>query len=205
MGKQDEQRDEIAGAIGDLFPAETARSIVKTEAFGALVYRTGQRMDLYGISAAEVLAEVDEDDREFAGQADNPAAFLARKVDDLPERAAQEVEAAGGNAPREVVEVIEAARTFIDAVERVGADEFGAAAATLAPAELAWTVDRLDDVRQSLGSALEFLGAPVKKHGADPGTWEETLADLSVAADGLYAAMQAIDPNADRHSIVGRL
>lgn len=110
-----------------------------------------------------------------------------------------QVTSGNGALPREVAEVIEVVRTFTDTVERVGAEEFGEAAAQLPTAELAWVVDRLDDVRQAVAGVLEQLAEPITQHGADRADWNETLGDLENAGNGLYAAMQAIDPEADRH------
>ena len=68
-------------------------------------------------------------------------------------------------------EVIEAVRAFTDTVDRVGPEEFGQAAAQLRKDELAWVIDRLDDVRQSVASVLEELTEPVEQYGADVNDW----------------------------------
>jgi hypothetical protein len=102
-----------------------------------------------------------------------------------------------------VRQMISAVRTFTDDVERIGAEEFAAEAAKLADAELAWVIDRLDDVRQAVGEVLEKLSEEVVQN--DPskaGTWNETLSDLENAGEGLYAVMNEIDPDSDRHWII---
>lgn len=101
--------------------------------------------------------------------------------------------------PREVAEVISAVRVFTDTVARVGAEEFAEVAGRLRVAELAWVLDRLDDVRQDVAGVLEELAEPMQQRGIDDREWGEMLGDLESAGDGLYAAMQAIDPDADRH------
>ncbi|MBN9748618.1 hypothetical protein DMP23_47415 [Amycolatopsis sp. A1MSW2902] len=211
MGKQEQQRDEIAGAVGKLFPADAARAVVKAEAFGALVYRVGQRMDLYGISAADVLGEVDEGDREFAGQADVPAAFLARKVADLPSRAegtaaVPQTAVTSGNVRSGLADVVGAAMAFSDAVARVGAESFGDQASVLERAELAWVIDRLDDTRgavaECLGELATSVAASVEADG-DGFDFEATVERLQAVGDGLYASMQEIDPDGKRHDVDG--
>uniref|UniRef100_UPI003F491DC5 hypothetical protein n=1 Tax=Amycolatopsis sp. CA-151526 TaxID=3239921 RepID=UPI003F491DC5 len=214
MGNEYEVRDQVAATVAGLFDdGEVVEEIVEAEAFGALVYRVGERMRVTGQTAAAVLGEVDEDDLRFTGRADDPARFLTAKVRDLPEPAGGGDLASrdggqavtSGNVPAEVTVVIDAAAGFTGAVERAGFEEFASAAASLAPAQLAWTLDRLDDVRQSLLTALECLGPAVAQRGADAGTWDTALGDLSGAGDGLFAVLQAIDPGAARHAIPGQL
>uniref|UniRef100_UPI0037C7A700 hypothetical protein n=1 Tax=Amycolatopsis benzoatilytica TaxID=346045 RepID=UPI0037C7A700 len=197
----------LSAALRTLFPADVAEEIEQGEAFGALAYRVRERATEYGQAPADVLGAIEAGDREYAGRAENPAAFLAAKVRDLPEPQPQAVDTAetSTNAPAEVVQIIDAVRAFTDAVERVGAEEFAAAARELGRAEFAWTVDRLDDVRQSLGSVFEQLAGAAEEHGAEPGNWDEIGTDLERAGDGAYKALGEIDPAADRHSIVGSL
>lgn len=110
---------------------------------------------------------------------------------------------ARATGPREVNDVIDAVRAFTDTVERVGPEEFGQAAAQLRKAELAWVIDRLDDVRQAVATVLEELAEPVEQYGADVNDWHETLGALGAAGDGLYAAMREIDPGYDRWDLSG--
>lgn len=107
------------------------------------------------------------------------------------------------NGPREVAELIEAVRAFTDTVDRIGPDELGEAAGQLRKTELAWVIDRLDDVRGSVATVLEELAEPVEQYGADVNSWHETLGALGYAGDGLYEAMQAIDPDHDRWDLSG--
>ena len=116
----------------------------------------------------------------------------------------QAEDSARATGPREVNEVIDAVRAFTDTVERVGAEEFGQAAAQLRKAELAWVIDRLDDVRQSVAAVLEELAEPVEQYGADVNDWHNMLCDLDSAGTGLYEAMQEIDPEYDRWDISGQ-
>jgi hypothetical protein len=111
------------------------------------------------------------------------------------------VEAVG---PREVNEVIGAVRAFTDAMERVGVEEFGVAAGQLRKAELAWVLDRLDDVRSVLTSVLDQLSDVVEQYGADGNNWAEVLTDVTVAGDGLYVAMSELDPDNHRWDISGQ-
>lgn len=74
----------LAGALRALFPADVAEEVERGEAFGALAYRVRERADEYGQAPADTLAAIPADDREYAGRADHPAAFLAARVRDLP-------------------------------------------------------------------------------------------------------------------------
>lgn len=122
-------------------------------------------------------------------------------TNDLAAQAEASTKATG---PREVNEVIEAARAFTETVERVGAEEFGQAAGQLRKAELAWVIDRLDDVRTVLASALEEMTEAVEQYGADGNNWAEVLTDVTIAGDGMYVAMQDIDPEYARWNVSGR-
>lgn len=199
----------VTDALRALFPDDVAAAIEEADAFGALVHRVRERAREYDHTPAEVLGAVDEEDRAFAGRADEPAAFLAAKVRDLPEPAAAEdagstegQEETGDVLPREVAEVIDAVRTFTDTVARVGAEEFAETAGLLRKAELAWVLDRLDDVRQDVAGVLEELTDPMQRHGANISGWNETLGDLESAGDGLYQAIQGLDPEGERHGLV---
>lgn len=197
----------LSEALRALFPDEVAEEIEQAEAFGALAYRVRERVTEHGQAPADVLAAIDADDREYAGRANEPAAFLAARVRDLPEPQAKPVETAetSTNVPTEVTEIVSGVRAFTDVVCRVGAEEFAAAARELDRAQFAWLLDRLDDVRQSLGSVFEQLASPAEEHGADMSNWDEIGADLANAGDGAYKAMSEIDPAADRYGIAGHL
>lgn len=197
----------LSEALRALFPAEVAEEIEQGEAFGALAYRVRERVIEHGQAPADVLAAIDTDDREYAGRATEPAAFLAARVRDLPEPPATPVDNAetSTDVPTEVTEIIRGVRAFTDAVCRVGAEEFAAAARELDRAQFAWVVDRLDDVRQSLATVFEQLASPAEEHGADMGNWDEIGADLENAGDGAYKALGEIDPAADRYGIAGHL
>ncbi|WP_431879003.1 hypothetical protein [Amycolatopsis sacchari] len=210
MGDRQNEREQVAEAVAELFPAEVAEAIGDDEAFGALVYRVRERMRAYGRTAAAVLGEVDAGDREFAGRASEPAAFLAAKVRDLPKPGAAAATAEGaetsGNTPREVVEVIQAVRVFTGTAERIGVEQFGdQVAAALDAGQLAWVIDRLDDVRGAVAELLAELATSVAASGGDGYEFEDTVNSLRSAGDGLYAAMQEIDPDGERHNIVGHL
>lgn len=209
MTNEQDAREQVAEAVAELFPAEMAEAIEDAEAFGALVYRVRERMRASGRTAAAVLDEVDAGDREFAGRASEPAAFLAAKVRDLPEPTAAGSTESGetsGNAPREVVEVIQAALAFTDATERIGAEQFGdRVAEALDATQLAWVIDRLDDARGAVTELLAELTTSVAASGGDGYEFEDTVNDLRTAGDGLYAAMQEIDPDGKRHQILDHL
>jgi NTP pyrophosphatase (non-canonical NTP hydrolase) len=75
--------NQVRAAIGGMFPPGVARQIISSDAFGALAYRLGQHAQDTDATAEQVLGELDLGDREFAARADDPAAFLARKVAEL--------------------------------------------------------------------------------------------------------------------------
>lgn len=77
----------VTDAIREIFTAQAAGQMQGSDAFGALVYRVRERAAATGLSPVEVLRELDADDRSFALRADDPAAFLAAKVRDLPDEA----------------------------------------------------------------------------------------------------------------------
>jgi len=66
-----------------LFRAALAREITEGDTFGALTDRLGQYRDPTGPGPAQALRQLDPADRAFAARADNPAAFLARRVCEL--------------------------------------------------------------------------------------------------------------------------
>ena len=78
-GSWDEQ---VRAGVHQVFGTAGAQ-IMASAAVGALAYRLGQAVDQYGGTPAAVLAQLDESDRRFAVRADDPAAFLARKVAEL--------------------------------------------------------------------------------------------------------------------------
>ncbi|WP_445185128.1 hypothetical protein ACTXG6_43490 [Pseudonocardia sp. Cha107L01] len=73
----------VAAAVGALFTPEVARRITEDDAFGALVYRLSSYCEQTDCRPVQALEQLDADDCDFAGRADNPAAFLARKVSEL--------------------------------------------------------------------------------------------------------------------------
>jgi hypothetical protein len=124
------------------------------------------------------------------------------KTDTTP-AGAETSETSANGVPHEVVEVIGAVRAFTDTVERVGAEEFGEAARLLRKPELAWLLDRLDDVRGSVTGLLDALAEQAEQYGADVREFHQTLGELETAGEGIYEAMQAIDPEAKRMNIIG--
>ena len=74
---------QVVAGLARVFPAELAARIADSDAFGALAYRLGECVDEYGGTPADVLGQVGEADRRFAARANDPAAFLARKVAEL--------------------------------------------------------------------------------------------------------------------------
>jgi len=75
--------ERTAVALHDVLGDEVGQEIVESEAYGALVYRMKQRAQDRAIAVVDVLHELDEDALQFAGRADNPAAFLASRIRDL--------------------------------------------------------------------------------------------------------------------------
>ena len=74
---------QVVAGLARVFTAELAARIADSDAFGALAYRLGECVDEYGGTPADVLGQVGEADRRFAARANDPAAFLARKVAEL--------------------------------------------------------------------------------------------------------------------------
>lgn len=75
--------EQVRAGVHAVFGNQTGETIVESEAFGALAYRLRQHLDQDGDTPADVLTALDEADHRFAGRANNPAAFLARKVAEL--------------------------------------------------------------------------------------------------------------------------
>ncbi|MFF4598129.1 hypothetical protein [Amycolatopsis sp. NPDC001319] len=71
---------EFADALGALFP-HALHTIARSDAYGALKHKVLRRCGETGETPADVLAEISEDDRAFAPRANDPAAFLASRVD----------------------------------------------------------------------------------------------------------------------------
>lgn len=108
-------------------------------------------------------------------------------------------------APSGLAQVLEAAQAFTAAVAKVGPEQFGdQAAAALDRAGLAWVIDRLDDTRGAVAECLGELATSVAATVAADGDafdYETTVDRLAAVGDGLYAAMQEIDPDGKRHAI----
>lgn len=72
--------ESFAGVILALFP-DSAEAITNSDAFGALSYKVSRRCRETGHTARQVLESLDADTRAFAPHADDPAAFLASRID----------------------------------------------------------------------------------------------------------------------------
>jgi hypothetical protein len=72
--------DSLAGAIVTLFPT-AAGAIMDSDAFGALSHKVNRRCQDTGETPTQVLSSIDPDDRAFAPNAADPAAFLASRID----------------------------------------------------------------------------------------------------------------------------
>jgi hypothetical protein len=71
----------LAWALFTLFPS-TAEVIKDSDAYGALSYKVSRRCQEIGETPREVLDALDREDRVFAAtRADDPAAFLASRID----------------------------------------------------------------------------------------------------------------------------
>lgn len=62
---------------------EFVGTIVESDAFGALIYRVKQHTRTTGCQVVDVFRSLDEDQIDFARDADDPAAYLTAKVRDL--------------------------------------------------------------------------------------------------------------------------
>ncbi|MEV0066120.1 hypothetical protein [Amycolatopsis sp. NPDC050768] len=71
---------EFADALGEMFPRDR-HTIASSDAYGALKYKVLDRCQATGETPTQVLASVSSNDRAFVRRADNPAAFLASRVD----------------------------------------------------------------------------------------------------------------------------
>lgn len=62
--------------------ADIARAVLADEAFGALCYRLGEHGDAAEIEQvwASLTAEIDDRTLDFLAEADNPAAWLAKRA-----------------------------------------------------------------------------------------------------------------------------
>ncbi len=85
-GPRANQREELATevyyALLEAFGEDVAQRIEQSDAHGALVYRI-QRLLEDGRELADLFGELDEDAVRFVPRADNPAAFLAKKLHEL--------------------------------------------------------------------------------------------------------------------------
>ncbi|MEV0066660.1 hypothetical protein [Amycolatopsis sp. NPDC050768] len=70
----------FADALGGMFPREL-HEIASSDAYGALKYKVCQRCQETGETPAQVLAAVSPSDRVFVARANDPAAFLASRID----------------------------------------------------------------------------------------------------------------------------
>jgi hypothetical protein len=70
----------FADALGALFPA-ALHEIASSDAYGALKYKVIQRCQDTGETPRQVLNSISPRDRAFAPNANNPAAFLASRID----------------------------------------------------------------------------------------------------------------------------
>lgn len=75
---------QVMDEVRDRFEEERAEEIIDSEAFGALVYRVREYCEISGQDPSYAFEALTEDDVEFAAEeADNPAAFLAKKISEL--------------------------------------------------------------------------------------------------------------------------
>lgn len=71
-------------AVRQMFDADAAEAIIEADAFGALDYRVRQYCDEHAVTATEALASIEPGTRRWAAEvAENPAAFLAKKLREL--------------------------------------------------------------------------------------------------------------------------
>ncbi|HEY3692841.1 MAG TPA: hypothetical protein VGL46_21575 [Pseudonocardiaceae bacterium] len=204
---------QVAAAVREVFPADVAEVITFVEdaddsSFGALAYRVGQQMREREMCAAAVLRLVEDGEREFAGRASDPAAFLAVRVRDLPPPAVRPVAAemvaegpvTSGGVLREVAEIVAAVRMFSRVVEETDLER---PAAQLPPVQLAWLLDRVDDVRADASTLLQQLAAAVVRH--DVATTGLVAAEdhLDGVGHALYGVVRQLDPGDLHHTVEG--
>lgn len=101
-----------------------------------------------------------------------------------------------------VVEIINQGRAYVDTVERLVEDGWTEQIGELRKHELAWVIDRLDDVRGAVGSLLEGLTEALEAYGADTVEYEDTLSHFTSLSEGLYLVMDEIDPQGKRGNII---
>jgi ABC-type transporter Mla subunit MlaD len=102
-----------------------------------------------------------------------------------------------------VAEIITQGRAYVDTVERLVEDGWADQIGELRRHELAWVIDRLDDVRGAVGSLLESLSEQLEAYGADTVEYQDTLAQMENVSQGLYLAMDQADPAGKRMNIIG--
>jgi hypothetical protein len=73
--------EQLAAALGDAFPVSVTATIIASGAFGALAYKVSRCCQEAGETPAQVLNSVSADERAFALHADDPAAFLASRIE----------------------------------------------------------------------------------------------------------------------------
>ena len=71
---------QFADALGAMFPA-ALHEIAMSEAYGAVKYKVIQRCQATGETPRQVLATVSARDRAFVPNANDPAAFLASRIE----------------------------------------------------------------------------------------------------------------------------
>lgn len=82
-GRNDYATSVVVPALNDLFEPDTVTEIVRSEAFGALVYRIREYCAAHDDVPRALLGALDERHLDFVPDADDPAAFLAAKIRDL--------------------------------------------------------------------------------------------------------------------------
>ncbi|MFC9250634.1 hypothetical protein [Amycolatopsis thailandensis] len=92
----------VKDALRGQFPAELAKEVERADAFGAVVYRVREFAREHDLAPFEVLAAISPEDKEFTGRADDPAAFLASKVRDLPDPTDDELQAERGRTRQDI-------------------------------------------------------------------------------------------------------
>ena len=75
---------QLATAL-DLFPAPVTAAILASDAFGALAYKVNRRCQETSETPEQVLNSVSDNDVAFLASADDPAAFLASRIESCPE------------------------------------------------------------------------------------------------------------------------
>ena len=100
-----------------------------------------------------------------------------------------------------VYEVVDATRAFTEAMEKADAAGLSEVTSQVRKHELAWMVDRLDDVRATLADLLESIAESVEEYGANGENWNEVLAALESAGEGLYGTVRELDPDGKRANI----